>query len=101
MVSCFVKTRSSAILRFHSVTFPWMSTPKIGAFAVSMSWERSSATHCWSLVISWIAVMPCLTPITPVTSPSRPRRVVAFRRISLRCPHFVKRGTRSWPLPCP
>mmetsp|Transcript_30644 Transcript_30644/g.78055 ORF Transcript_30644/g.78055 Transcript_30644/m.78055 type:complete len:202 (+) Transcript_30644:206-811(+) len=71
---------------------PQVSTPKIGALALSMSRDRSSTMRSCSLVISRISVMSCPTPITPVTSPFGPRRVVALSRISLRCPNLVNSG---------
>mmetsp|Transcript_20626 Transcript_20626/g.51576 ORF Transcript_20626/g.51576 Transcript_20626/m.51576 type:complete len:201 (-) Transcript_20626:520-1122(-) len=91
----------SAAFRFHSVTMPSRSTPKIGAFAVSMSLAKSSAFRCCSLVISRILVMSWPTPMTPVTSPSGPRRAVALRRISLRLPCLVKSGNSKLAVSLP
>mmetsp|Transcript_20629 Transcript_20629/g.51609 ORF Transcript_20629/g.51609 Transcript_20629/m.51609 type:complete len:201 (-) Transcript_20629:1282-1884(-) len=91
----------SAAFRFHSVTIPFKSTPKIGALAVSMSRERSSAMRSCSPVISRISVMSCPTPITPVTSPSGPRLVVAFRRMTFFSPLLVKRGNSKLAVSLP
>mmetsp|Transcript_64171 Transcript_64171/g.196285 ORF Transcript_64171/g.196285 Transcript_64171/m.196285 type:complete len:286 (+) Transcript_64171:1449-2306(+) len=101
MASAHVNCASSASFRFHSVTWPWMSTPKMGALAVSMSRARSSAFLCCSSVISRIIVISWPTPITPVTWPSGPRRVVAFNRISLRLPSFVNRGNWKFAVSLP
>mmetsp|Transcript_72641 Transcript_72641/g.210274 ORF Transcript_72641/g.210274 Transcript_72641/m.210274 type:complete len:213 (+) Transcript_72641:316-954(+) len=91
----------SADLRFHSVTKPFTSTPKIGAFALSINRERSSAMRICSLVISRICVMSWPTPITPVISPSGPLRVVAFRRMSRRSPLFVNKGNSKLAVSVP
>mmetsp|Transcript_98990 Transcript_98990/g.255936 ORF Transcript_98990/g.255936 Transcript_98990/m.255936 type:complete len:201 (+) Transcript_98990:1229-1831(+) len=91
----------SAALRFHSVTIPLRSTPKIGALAVSIRRDRSSATRSCSLVISRISVISCPTPITPVTSPSGPRLVVALSRIIRRSPSFVKSGNSKLAVSLP
>ena len=47
----------AAILRFHSLTFPFASIPKIGAFAVSMSSVRSLATRCSSALPAFSSVI--------------------------------------------
>ena len=39
--------------------------------------------------------------MTPMTSPFGPRLVVAFSRISLRCPNFVKRGNSKFAVSLP
>ena len=51
------KPTSSAAFLFHSVTLPFVSTPKIGAFAFSIRRDKSSATRCCSAVISRIFVI--------------------------------------------
>ena len=88
-------------MRLHFVTIPSRSTPKMDVFAVSMSCDRSSATRSCSLVISRISVRSCPTPMTPMTSPFGPRLVVAFSRISLRCPNFVKRENSKFAVSLP
>mmetsp|Transcript_75067 Transcript_75067/g.207046 ORF Transcript_75067/g.207046 Transcript_75067/m.207046 type:complete len:204 (+) Transcript_75067:195-806(+) len=101
LVSCFVKPLISSAFRFHSVMRPAVSTPKMGALAVSMSRDRSSAMRCCSAISERSSEMSWPTPITPVTSPSAPRRVVAFSRISRRWPSLVNNGNSklavSWP----
>mmetsp|Transcript_64182 Transcript_64182/g.206761 ORF Transcript_64182/g.206761 Transcript_64182/m.206761 type:complete len:211 (-) Transcript_64182:15-647(-) len=91
-VSCREKPLICAALRFHSFTQPCTSTPKMGALAVSMSRDRSSATSCDSRISARSSVMSWPTPMTPVTSPSAPRRVVEFSKMSRRRPSLVKRG---------
>mmetsp|Transcript_64172 Transcript_64172/g.196289 ORF Transcript_64172/g.196289 Transcript_64172/m.196289 type:complete len:235 (+) Transcript_64172:25-729(+) len=101
MVSPLVYPSMSAALRFHSFTMPLRSTPKIGALAVSMSRDKSSAIRSWSLVISRIWVMSCPTPITPVISPSAPRRVVAFSKMAFLSPRFVNSGNSKLAVSLP
>mmetsp|Transcript_20628 Transcript_20628/g.51598 ORF Transcript_20628/g.51598 Transcript_20628/m.51598 type:complete len:322 (-) Transcript_20628:3640-4605(-) len=101
MVSSLVYPSMSAAFLFHSVTRPFKSTPNIGAFALSIKRDKSSAMRICSLVLSRICVMSCPTPMTPVTSPSGPRRVVAFSKMSLRSPLLLNNGNSklavSWP----
>mmetsp|Transcript_41324 Transcript_41324/g.128439 ORF Transcript_41324/g.128439 Transcript_41324/m.128439 type:complete len:251 (-) Transcript_41324:242-994(-) len=92
MVSSFGKPEISAAFRFHSVTLPSLSTPKIGAFADSMSRDRSSAMECCSEVILRSSVMSCPTPMTPTISPLALRRVVALSRISRLFPDRLNSG---------
>ena len=76
-------------LRFHSLTLPSLSMPKIGALAVSISSVRSSATRRCSACALFIAVMSCPTPTTPTIDPDASRRVVALSSTSTRSPDFV------------
>ena len=64
---------------------PWVSTPKIGAFALSISLEYS---------LSWArrAVISCPIPTTPMTLPCSLRLVVAFNNTSMRAPALVIKG---------
>ena len=92
---------------FHTFTHPSVSTPKIGAFAVSISFEYSLS---WAKrpVIScpmplekqryseWRACTLCAqrrsvlySPTTPITLPCSSLRVVALSRTSKRTPPFV------------
>mmetsp|Transcript_27410 Transcript_27410/g.72807 ORF Transcript_27410/g.72807 Transcript_27410/m.72807 type:complete len:224 (+) Transcript_27410:134-805(+) len=82
----------SAAFRFHSVTIPSTSTPKIGALALSMSLDKSSAILSCSLALSRICVMSCPTPMTPVTSLLGPRLVVALINTSRLSPPFVNKA---------
>ena len=82
MVSCSVNPDIEAAFRFHSVTMPLKSTPKIGAFALSISRDKPSATRSCSLVLqlcssctyagpppTWLRFKPCLSQHLP-----QPRR---------------------------
>mmetsp|Transcript_75074 Transcript_75074/g.207082 ORF Transcript_75074/g.207082 Transcript_75074/m.207082 type:complete len:217 (-) Transcript_75074:605-1255(-) len=91
-VSWRVKPLIIATFRFHSLTQPFTSRPKIGAFAVSINLDRSSATSCDSRITARSSVMSWPTPMTPLTMPSAPRRVVAFSRRFRRVPSLVNSG---------
>mmetsp|Transcript_64174 Transcript_64174/g.196295 ORF Transcript_64174/g.196295 Transcript_64174/m.196295 type:complete len:425 (+) Transcript_64174:394-1668(+) len=78
--SGFVYPVMLATMRFHSVTCPATLTPKMGAFAVSISRIKSSATRLDSSINSLISVMSWPTPTTPITEPRASRRGVALSR---------------------
>mmetsp|Transcript_17448 Transcript_17448/g.47301 ORF Transcript_17448/g.47301 Transcript_17448/m.47301 type:complete len:252 (-) Transcript_17448:2692-3447(-) len=68
----------SVIFAFHSVTLPALSTPKIGALAVSMSLSSSHAVRSALSLFSRKSVMSCPTPTIPMIRPSDPRNGVAL-----------------------
>mmetsp|Transcript_75066 Transcript_75066/g.207041 ORF Transcript_75066/g.207041 Transcript_75066/m.207041 type:complete len:213 (+) Transcript_75066:674-1312(+) len=81
-----------ATLSFHSMHKPFLSMPMIGALAQRMSRAMSSASRFCSAVTRRISVMSWPTPITPVTSPSAPRKAVAFINTSRWSPPLVISG---------
>ena len=76
--SCLLKPVISTALRFHSLTSPSASMPKMGAFAVSISMRKSLATRDNSIWLLVISVMSWPTPTTPTTLPAASTRGVAF-----------------------
>ena len=66
----------------------------MGAFAVSMSSDKSFATRDSSACDWLIAVMSWPTPTTPTIAPDASQRVAAFSSSSTRRLSFVKSG--SW-----
>mmetsp|Transcript_34729 Transcript_34729/g.55865 ORF Transcript_34729/g.55865 Transcript_34729/m.55865 type:complete len:380 (+) Transcript_34729:1059-2198(+) len=74
----------SAALRFHSLTRPSLSMPKIGAFAVSMSSRRSCATRFNSPSAFFRSVMTCRYAARPMMSPFSSRRRDKFSSTSMR-----------------
>mmetsp|Transcript_75360 Transcript_75360/g.220992 ORF Transcript_75360/g.220992 Transcript_75360/m.220992 type:complete len:202 (-) Transcript_75360:103-708(-) len=86
------KPVTSMTRRFHSMTQPVLSTPTMGAVAVSIMCLISSALRMASDFCLFSSVMSWPTPMTPVILPSAPLRVVALSRISRRCPSLVHKG---------
>ena len=78
ITSSLEKPVISTALRFHSLTLPSASMPKMGALAVSISSVRSLATRDSSACDWLIAVMSWPTPTTPTMAPlaSQTRRGV-------------------------
>ena len=71
----------SAALRFHSLTIPPASMPKIGAFAVSMSSVRSLATRWSSACEPWTSGATSTTPSMPRPAPAASLSGTALRLI--------------------
>uniref|UniRef100_A0A7S4EA17 Uncharacterized protein n=1 Tax=Pelagomonas calceolata TaxID=35677 RepID=A0A7S4EA17_9STRA len=69
-------------LRFHTLTRPFESMPKIGAFAVSM---RRAYSCSWAI----LAVMSWPMPTTPTTCFCSSLRVVALSSTCTRVPGFA------------
>ena len=90
ITSSLEKPVISTALRFHSLTRPPASMPKMGALAVSISSVRSLATRCSSALPAFSSVMSWPTPTTPTVLPSHVRRVVALSSTSTRWPSLVK-----------
>mmetsp|Transcript_14026 Transcript_14026/g.43561 ORF Transcript_14026/g.43561 Transcript_14026/m.43561 type:complete len:237 (+) Transcript_14026:188-898(+) len=79
---------------FHTLTSPFMSTPKMGAFALSMSLEYSCSC-------AMRAVMSWPIPTTPMTLPCSSLLVVAFSRISTDLPALVTSGNSKFAVSSP
>mmetsp|Transcript_25068 Transcript_25068/g.72287 ORF Transcript_25068/g.72287 Transcript_25068/m.72287 type:complete len:241 (+) Transcript_25068:411-1133(+) len=101
IASSYENCDNSANFKFHSVTRPWMSTPKIGAPAVSMMRPKSSAMRSASVFCCFNSVMSWPTPSTPMMEPSSPRLGVAFRRTSRRLPALVNNGSSKFATSIP
>mmetsp|Transcript_44399 Transcript_44399/g.127117 ORF Transcript_44399/g.127117 Transcript_44399/m.127117 type:complete len:341 (-) Transcript_44399:267-1289(-) len=101
IVSSLGNIDKSAAFLFHSVTRPSTFTPNIGAFAVSIRRDRSSATILLSVKAFLIAVISWPTPTTPVTFPLVSRRVVAFNRMSTVWPSLVNKGNSKFAVSDP
>ena len=74
ITSSLLKPVISTDLRFHSLTSPSASMPKIGALAVSIISLRSVATRESSASVRLGMVMSCPTPTTPMTLPAESLR---------------------------
>mmetsp|Transcript_8838 Transcript_8838/g.25265 ORF Transcript_8838/g.25265 Transcript_8838/m.25265 type:complete len:237 (-) Transcript_8838:456-1166(-) len=81
-------------LRFHTLTRPFESMPKIGAFAVSM--RRAYSCSC-----AIRAVMSWPMPTTPMTLFFSSRRVVALSSTCTRVPALVTRGNSKFAVSSP
>mmetsp|Transcript_94054 Transcript_94054/g.210819 ORF Transcript_94054/g.210819 Transcript_94054/m.210819 type:complete len:264 (-) Transcript_94054:212-1003(-) len=101
MTFSLAKPVTSMTLRFHSMTQPALSTEMIGAMAVSTMYLNSAARRSASSFCLFNSVMSWPTPITPVTSPFCPWRVVAFSRISRRVPSLVNSGNAKFAVSLP
>mmetsp|Transcript_51408 Transcript_51408/g.96321 ORF Transcript_51408/g.96321 Transcript_51408/m.96321 type:complete len:322 (+) Transcript_51408:3690-4655(+) len=99
--SYLLRCESSASLSFHSVTWPCMSTPNIGALAVWIKRLKSSAVRKASRLCRFSSVMSCPTPMTPTICPSGPRRGVAFSSTSRFEPHLVNNISSTFAEPSP
>ncbi len=77
---------------FHSFTKPWLSIPKIGAFAVSINLLNSFATDSETVRSLSNSVISCPTPSTPVIFPLKLRRVLEFSNTITRAPSFANSG---------
>mmetsp|Transcript_27408 Transcript_27408/g.72791 ORF Transcript_27408/g.72791 Transcript_27408/m.72791 type:complete len:204 (-) Transcript_27408:1920-2531(-) len=90
------------IFWFHSVTWQCWSTPKIGAFAISINLASSSAVLSAVSFAARRSVMSWPTPIMPMIWPSGPRRGVALIKIWIfRSKRLVKRGNSKFAVSCP
>ena len=101
ITSSLLKPVICAALRFHSLTRPLASMPKIGAFAVSMTCFRSLATWLSSDCVCVILVMSWPTPKTPTIWPVLSSRGVALSSTSTRCPRLVNSGKMKWSVLSP
>mmetsp|Transcript_15642 Transcript_15642/g.38387 ORF Transcript_15642/g.38387 Transcript_15642/m.38387 type:complete len:368 (-) Transcript_15642:1079-2182(-) len=90
-----------AALRFHSLTLPPLSMPKIGAFAVSMSRRRSRTTRYKSPSAFFRSVIFCTYPVMPEILPWPSRRGMALRSTSMRSWSLVKSGNSKADVSCP
>mmetsp|Transcript_89571 Transcript_89571/g.253733 ORF Transcript_89571/g.253733 Transcript_89571/m.253733 type:complete len:216 (+) Transcript_89571:390-1037(+) len=96
MVSSLLQPQMRADMRFHSLTWPSVSMPKMGALAVSMTRVRSSAI-CLLLTMAWrMFVMSWPTPTMPTTFPLASRRGVALSSSSTRLPFLVTSGNSKF-----
>ncbi len=94
MTSSPAKPMSFDALRFHTLTRPLRSMPKIGAFAVSIKREYSCS---WAMR----AVMSWPIPTTPVTRFCASLLVVAFSSTSRRAPALVTSGNSKFAVSTP
>ena len=105
MTSSLLNPVMATALRFHSLTRPPASMPKMGALAVSMSMRKSFATWESSLCDRVNSETSCPTPTTPIVLPSLPKRGVTLSITSTRSPSLRKSGkvndSEGWPSSAP
>ena len=94
ITSSLVKPVTSLAFLFHTFTRPFKSIPKIGAFAVSISFEYSCSCAIRA-VMSWPM------PTTPMTLFFSSRRVVALSSTCTRVPTLVTRGNSKFAVSRP